>query len=65
MRRKRAGRAGGRPYYFAKEQYRLRNLVERCFNRLKQWRAVATRYDKLGSNYQAGLTIAMIMCWLN
>jgi transposase len=40
-------------------------VVERCINRLKQWRAVATRYDKLASNFLATLTIAMISAWLN
>lgn len=64
-RRKRAGQAGGRPYYFKAEHYRGRNVVERCFNRLKHWRAVATRYDKLASSYLTVLTIAMIMCWLS
>ena len=63
-RRKRVGQRGGRPYYFDKEHYRQRNVVERCFNRLKQWRGVATRYDKLGVNYLATVTIAMLMCWL-
>lgn len=63
--RKRLGRKGGPPPYFNKEQYKRRNVVERCFNRLKQWRAIATRYDKLASHYQACLTIAMFMLWLN
>lgn len=61
----RLGRKAGRRQYWNSEQYKGRNVVERCFNRLKQWRAVATRYDKLASHYQAGLTIAMIMYWLN
>ncbi len=64
-RRKRLGQAGGRPYYFDKEHYKARNVVERCFNRLKQFRAVATRYDKLGVRYLATVTIAMISCWLD
>lgn len=63
--RKTLGQAGGRPYSFDSEHYKQRNLVERCFLRLKQFRAVATRYDKLAANYQTGLTIAMIMCWLD
>jgi len=64
-RRKRLGQKGGRPFYWDKEHYKQRNVVERCFNRLKQWRAIATRYDKLASHYLANLTIAMIMLWLN
>lgn len=38
--------------------YRRRNLVERLWCRLKDWRRVATRYDKLGNNYLAGTLIA-------
>lgn len=65
LHRKRLGQRGGRPYYFDGEHYKQRNMALRCFNRLKQWRSVATRYDKLGANYLAGVTLAMIMCWLN
>ncbi len=49
---KRAGR------FFDKEAYRERNVVERTINRLKQFRRVATRYEKRAANYQAMLTIA-------
>ncbi|HEX2190226.1 MAG TPA: IS5/IS1182 family transposase, partial [Longimicrobiaceae bacterium] len=38
--------------------------VERCINRLKDFRAVATRYDKRGYNYLAGVLVASIMLWL-
>lgn len=44
--------------------YRERNLVERCFNRLKQFRRIATRYEKNADNYLAMLTIASILLWL-
>lgn len=44
--RKRRGRAGGRPPAFDRAQYRRRNAVERCVNKWKQFRAVATRYDE-------------------
>ena len=64
-RRKRLGQAGGRPYYFEREHYKQCNVVERCFNHLKQYRGVATRYDKLAVRYLATVTIAMIMCWLD
>jgi Transposase DDE domain len=49
---------------FDKAAYRLRNQVERCFNRLKQFRRVATRYEKKAENYLAVLTIASIILWL-
>ena len=49
---------------FDKEIYRQRNRVERLINRLKQFRRVATRYDKRGSSYAAMLTLAMIWLWL-
>ena len=38
--------------------------IERCINKLKQWRGVATRYDKRALNYRASLTIAALMLWL-
>ncbi|MFC9974371.1 transposase, partial [Spirillospora sp. NPDC127200] len=45
--------------------YARRNVIERCFNRLKQWRGIATRYDKLAAHYRACLTIASLVLWLN
>jgi transposase len=62
--RRRRGRRGGRPVGFCAERYRRRNQVERGFNRRKQLRAVATRYDKLKRRYQATLTVASILDWL-
>lgn len=44
--------------------YRRRNVVERCFNRLKHHRALATRYDKRADHYQAMVTIACLQLWL-
>lgn len=49
---------------FDREAYRARNQVERTFNRLKQYRRVATRYEKRGVNYKAMVTVAMILLWL-
>lgn len=49
---------------FDKASYRNRNLVERCINRMKQFRRVATRYEKLAENYLAMLHIAAILIWL-
>lgn len=49
---------------FDKEMYKLRNMVERLFNRLKQHRRIATRYEKLAENYRAMLVVASILLWL-
>jgi transposase len=49
---------------FDKAAYRQRNVVERLVNRLKQFRRIATRYEKRALNYLAMLTIAAIMLWL-
>jgi transposase len=49
---------------FDRRAYRERNVVERLINRLKQWRRVATRYEKRAANYRAMLTIASILLWL-
>jgi transposase len=48
---------------FDKEAYRQRNVVERLINRLKQFRRVATRYEKRAANYKAMLTIVAIVLW--
>jgi putative transposase len=53
-RRKAKGSAGGRPPAFDAEIYKQRNTVERGFNRLKQWRGVATRYDKYALTFLGG-----------
>ena len=49
---------------FSREIYRQRNIVERAINRLKQFRRIATRYEKLAANYTAMITIACILLWL-
>jgi transposase len=49
---------------FDREAYRRRNRVERLINRLKQFRRIATRYEKRATNYLAVVTLAMIMLWL-
>ena len=46
------------------ERYRDRNRVERLINRLKQFRRVATRYEKRAINYLGMLTVAAIILWL-
>ncbi|MGW5335858.1 IS5 family transposase [Streptomyces bauhiniae] len=62
--RNRRGSRGGRPPGFDRTTYRRRNVVERCFGRLKQWRGLATRYDKTRESYQATVTIASILLWI-
>jgi transposase len=49
---------------FDRDAYRERNIVERLINRLKQWRRIATRYEKRAANYLAMLTFAAILLWL-
>ncbi|WP_411977398.1 IS5 family transposase [Streptomyces decoyicus] len=61
--RLRRGSRGGRPPTFDRETYKQRNTVERCINRLKQWRGIATRYEKTATIYLAGLHIAGIFLW--
>lgn len=46
---------------YDRHAYRSRNLVERLWCRLKDWRRVATRYDKLAANYMAGVFLAAII----
>jgi len=46
------------------ERYARRNTVERCINRLKQWRGLATRYEKRAANDRAMLVLASIVLWL-
>lgn len=60
---RRAGRPGRRPG-FDWEAYRRRNVVERCVNKLKHWRGIATRYEKRAVNYRAMVVIASLMIWL-
>jgi transposase len=63
--RKNRGSAGGRPPTFDATLYRKRNVVERSFNRLKNWRGIATRSDKTARNYRAGLVLAATLIWIN
>ncbi|MFG3260589.1 IS5 family transposase [Streptomyces sp. NPDC048172] len=62
--RRRKGRAGGRPPAFDKTQYRRRSAVERCVSKWKQFRAVATRYDKRAYLFNGTLTVTAIVIWL-
>ena len=63
QRARRARRPGRKPA-FDREAYRRRNVVERCVNRLKQWRGIATRYEKRAASYRAMVVVAALMTWL-
>ncbi len=54
-----------RTFAFSEWVYRQRNLVERFFNKLKQFRAIATRYDKTARNFLAAIYLAASVVWLN
>ena len=49
---------------FSSYLYRYRNLVERFFNKIKHYRAVATRYDKTPENFLAGVKLASLRIWM-
>lgn len=63
-RRKAKGSHGGRPPSFAPEKYRKRNTVERSYLRLKQWRGIATRYDKHARTFLGGVLLASAILYL-
>lgn len=48
---------------FDADRYKARNLIERAICRLKDWRRVATRYDKLARNFRATIHLAAILIW--
>jgi len=62
--RRRRGQRGGRPLTLNTETYKGRNVVERSFNVFKQWRGIATRYDKLAITYRGGVVLCAITIWL-
>ena len=62
--RERRGSRGGRPPKLDTDLYKNRNVVERSFALAKQWRALATRYDKLAITYRAAVTLCAILTWL-
>jgi transposase len=62
--RRRRGSRGGRPTSFDAQAYKHRNQVERGFCRRKQWRGIATRFDKLAVHYQAALDLVETLDWL-
>lgn len=48
---------------FDKQAYKGRNIIERAFSRLKDWRRAATRYDKLARNFQATVILVSLAIW--
>lgn len=52
------------PRYYDKARYRLRNQIERCFSKLKQYRRIATRYDRKPDNFLAFLYLASLAIWV-
>lgn len=56
-------RRGGHPLAFDRAAYKQHNVVERCFNKVMQWRGIATRYDKTTQSYQAVVTLAALLMW--
>lgn len=61
--RKRRGSAGGRPVGLDVQEYKGRNVIERGYCLIKQWRGLATRYDKHARTYRGGLVLAAILIW--
>jgi transposase len=51
------------PYSFSKRLYKLRWRIESAFNRLKDYRRIATRYDRLARNYLASVCLAAALVW--
>lgn len=62
--RKKRGSRGGRPIFYDAEDYKGRNVVERFFNRMKNWRGLASRYDKHALVFRGSVVLAAILDWL-
>ena len=62
--RRRRGSRGGRPPAFDPAAYKQRNVVERAINKLRQHRAVATRYDKRDFVFRGTIDVASVRIWL-
>lgn len=52
------------PICFSKHLYKARNLVERFFNKIKQFRRIATRFDKTAENFLAAVKLVSVRVWL-
>lgn len=51
------------PNPFDANLYKRRNIIERMFCRLKDWRRIATRYDKLANNFASAVALAAVITW--
>ena len=56
-------RSNRKPFSFSKRLYKLRWRIETAFNRLKDFRRIATRYDRLARNYLASVCLAAALVW--
>ena len=54
-----------RPRAFDRDLYKARHLIENFFAKIKQYRAIATRYDKTARNFLAAVHLASTVIWLN
>jgi transposase len=54
---------GSKPFRFSKRLYKLRWRIEAAFNRLKDFRRIATRYDRLARNYLASVCLVAALVW--
>lgn len=61
--RTRRGSRGGRPVGLDAADYRHRNVIERNYCRIKQWRGLATRYDKHAVTYRAAVVLNAVIAW--
>ncbi|GAA1634710.1 hypothetical protein GCM10009806_00020 [Microbacterium flavum] len=61
--RKRRGARGGRPVALDTADYKNRNVIERRYCHIKQWRGLATRYDKHAIVYRAAVVLNAVIAW--
>lgn len=61
--RRRRGSRGGRPVNFDAVDYKNRNVIERSYCHIKQWRGIATRYDKQALIYRAAIVLHSVITW--
>ena len=61
--RQRRGARGGRPVSYDRVDYKNRNVIERSYCHLKQWRGLATRYDKHAIIYRAAVVLNAVIAW--